>query len=175
MSALVCPCPAGAVPPVGADGAGRLAVGGVAVQMWGGSVIFGSVTVGLGRLCRGGTCPVRACDTFGARLWEGRCTTSWLFCWLLCDITIFEKVRLPVGTAGLNRRPLDPQSRSGRRWTSPGIALWALDQARQSPGVAGRRLMSASLALGMALSRGGRPTAERTAKTVNNARRAADR
>ena len=166
LSALVCPCPAGAVPPVGADGAGRLAVGGVAVQMWGGSVIFGSVTVGLGRLCRGGTCPVRACDTFGARLWEGRCTTSWLFCWLLCDITIFEKVRLPVGTAGLNRRPLDPQSRSGRRWTSPGIALWALDQARQSPGVAGRRLMSASLALGMALSRGGRPTTDRTAERL---------
>ena len=33
---MVCPRPAGAVPPVGADGVGRLAVGGVAVQMWGG-------------------------------------------------------------------------------------------------------------------------------------------
>jgi len=52
-----CPRPAGAVPLVGADGAGRLAVGGVAVQMWGGSVIFGSLTVGLGWLCRVGTCP----------------------------------------------------------------------------------------------------------------------
>src|SRR5215831_9869487 len=52
LSTWVCPRPAGAVPLVGADGAGRFAVGGVAVQMWGGSVIFGSLTVGLGWLCR---------------------------------------------------------------------------------------------------------------------------
>jgi hypothetical protein len=53
----------------GRDGAGRLAVGGVAVQIGGGSVIFGSVTVGLGRLCRGGTCPVgRLWHPVGARL-----------------------------------------------------------------------------------------------------------
>ena len=45
------PRPAGAVPAVGADGAGRLAVGGVAVQIGGGSVIFGSLTVGLSWLC----------------------------------------------------------------------------------------------------------------------------
>src|SRR5215471_17824920 len=31
---------------------------------------------------------------------KGRCTTSWLFCWLLCGVTIFEKTLLPVGTAG---------------------------------------------------------------------------
>ena len=42
LSTWVCPRPAGAVPLVGADGAGRCAVGGVAVQMWGGSVIFDS-------------------------------------------------------------------------------------------------------------------------------------
>ena len=36
LCTLVCPGLAGAVPPVGADGVGRLAVGGVAVQMWGG-------------------------------------------------------------------------------------------------------------------------------------------
>ena len=54
---LACPCPADAVPRVGADGVRRFAVGGVAVQMWGGSVIIGSLTVGLGRLCRVGTCP----------------------------------------------------------------------------------------------------------------------
>ena len=39
------------------EGGRRLAVGGVAVQMWGGSVIFGSLTVGLSRLCRVGMCP----------------------------------------------------------------------------------------------------------------------
>ena len=39
------------------DGTGRFAVGGVAVQIRGGSVIFGSVTVGLSRLCRVGTFP----------------------------------------------------------------------------------------------------------------------
>jgi len=45
--------------PMGADGAGRLAVGGVAVQIGGGSVIFDSLTVCLSRLCRVGTCPCR--------------------------------------------------------------------------------------------------------------------
>ena len=45
LSALVCSRLAGAVPPAGADGAGRLAVGG-GVQIGGGSVIFGSSTVG---------------------------------------------------------------------------------------------------------------------------------
>ena len=56
---LACSRPAGAVRPVGADGAGRFAVGGVAVQMWGGSVSFDSLAVGLSRLCGGGTCPCR--------------------------------------------------------------------------------------------------------------------
>jgi hypothetical protein len=23
---------------------------------------------------------------------KGHCTTRWLFCWLLCDVTIFEKL-----------------------------------------------------------------------------------
>ena len=57
LSTWVCPRPAGAVPLVGADGAGRFAVGGVAVQMWDGSVIFDSLAVGLSRLCGVGTCP----------------------------------------------------------------------------------------------------------------------
>jgi len=48
------------------------------------SVIFDSLTVGLGRLCGVGTCPVRTpWHPIGARLWKGRCTTGWLFCWLL--------------------------------------------------------------------------------------------
>ena len=68
LSTLVCPRLAGAVPPAGADGAVRLAVGG-AVQIGGGSVIFGSSTVGLNRLCRVGTCPVRRpWHPIGARL-----------------------------------------------------------------------------------------------------------
>jgi len=44
------------------------------------------------------------------------------------------------GRPGLNRRPLDPQSRPGHRWTSPDRAHWALDQPKQWPGVADCRL-----------------------------------
>jgi len=44
--------------PVGADGVRRFAVGGSAVQIRGGSVIFDSLTVCLGRLCRVGACAV---------------------------------------------------------------------------------------------------------------------
>jgi len=56
----------------------------------------------------------------------------------------FESAFWPAsGRPDLNRRPLDPQSCSVRRWTSPGVAQWGLDQAWQSPGVAGCRLMSA--------------------------------
>src|SRR5262249_32900649 len=33
------------------------------------------------------------------------------------------------GRPDLNRRPLDPQSRSGRRWAWLSVAQWALDQA----------------------------------------------
>ena len=47
LSTWVCPRPAGAVPPVGADGGRPFAVGEVAVQFWGGLVIFGSLTVAL--------------------------------------------------------------------------------------------------------------------------------
>jgi len=47
LSTLACPRPAGAVPPEGADGGRRFAVGGAAVQMWGGSVIFDSLIVAL--------------------------------------------------------------------------------------------------------------------------------
>ena len=78
----------------------------------------------------------------GARLWEGRFEGEWLFCWLWCVVSIFEKARLLVGTAGLNRRPLDSQSPPGRRQVSPDMAQWALDQPQQSPGVAGCRLKS---------------------------------
>src|SRR5499427_5248004 len=78
------------------------------------------------------------------------------------------------GRPDLNRRPLDPQSRSGRRWTWLSVAQWAPDQPRQSPGVAGCRLKSACVGSWFgSFARGGRSTAGRTAKTVNNARRAA--
>ena len=46
--------PRGGVPPVGADDGRRFAVGGVAVQMWGGSVIFDPVTWAA---CPGGEVP----------------------------------------------------------------------------------------------------------------------
>ena len=44
------------------------------------------------------------------------------------------------GRPDLNRRPLDPQSLSGCRWTSPSRAHWALEQPKQWPGVADCRL-----------------------------------
>jgi len=53
------------------------------------------------RLCCLGSCSGGApWHADGAGLWMGRCATGWLFCWLLCSGTIFEKLNLPVGTAG---------------------------------------------------------------------------
>ena len=50
----------------------------------------------------GGTPPARFTPVQRARRTplEGHCTTRWLFCWLLWGVIIFEKNRLPVGTAG---------------------------------------------------------------------------
>jgi hypothetical protein len=128
------------------------------------------------RLCCLGTCPggrrgtraVRACGGAVAQQ-VGSFVGS-------CVVEVYSKKSdYQSGRPDLNRRPLDPQSRSGRRWTSPGVAQWALDQARQSPGVAGRRLMSACVGSWFGSFPGeGRSTADWTAKTVNNARRAAD-
>src|SRR5262249_4503049 len=75
LSTLACPRPAAAVPRVGADGGRRFAVGGVAVQVWGGSVIFDCLIVSLSRLCRvwhmpGGPPGHRT----AARLQKGHCT-----------------------------------------------------------------------------------------------------
>ena len=36
----------------------------------------------------------------GVRLWKGHFTMEWLFCWLWRGISMFEKARLLVGTAG---------------------------------------------------------------------------
>jgi hypothetical protein len=36
----------------------------------------------------------------GARLQKGHFTIEWLFCWLWYSRNIFEKAKLPVGTAG---------------------------------------------------------------------------
>jgi hypothetical protein len=36
----------------------------------------------------------------GARLLNGHFTMEWLFCWLWWSRNIFEKIYLPVGTAG---------------------------------------------------------------------------
>src|SRR5262249_33725892 len=41
----------------------------------------------------------------------------------------YKRSKNPSGRPDLNRRPLDPQSRSGRRWTWLSVAQWALDQA----------------------------------------------
>src|SRR6516164_8519792 len=84
-----------------------------------------------------------------------------------------KKLNYQSGRPDLNRRPLDPQSRSGRRWTWLSVAQWTLDQPRQSPGVAGCRLMSACVGSWFG-SFAGRPAARRpdSRETVNNARRA---
>src|SRR5262249_36915295 len=61
------------------------------------------------RLCCLGTCPGAApWHARGAGLWKGRCTTSWLFCWLLRSGSIFEKLYLPVGAAGFEPAPPCP-------------------------------------------------------------------
>ena len=87
-----------------------------------------------------------------------------------------KKCYYQSGRPDLNRRPLDPQSRSGRRWAWLSVAQWALDQARQSPGVAGRRLKSACVGSWFG-SFAGWSAARRpdSRETVNNARRAAVR
>jgi hypothetical protein len=36
----------------------------------------------------------------GACLWKGYFRMEWLFCWLWLVAQIFEKIYLPVGTAG---------------------------------------------------------------------------
>jgi hypothetical protein len=111
---------------------------------WGGSVIFDLLTGGLRGLCRVDTSPVRTpWHPIGARL--GRAIAQQVGSFVgSCVVKICSKKSdYQSGRPDLNRRPLDPQSRSLRRWTSPGVAQRALDQARQSPGVAGCRLMSA--------------------------------
>ena len=65
----------------------------------------------------------------GARLWEGHFAMEWLFCWLWQGKTYLKKLNYQSGRPDLNRRPLDPQSRSGCRWAWLSVAEWALDQA----------------------------------------------
>ena len=36
----------------------------------------------------------------GVGLWKGHFTMEWLFCWLWQGVNVFEKINLPVGTAG---------------------------------------------------------------------------
>ena len=45
----------------------------------------------------------------GARFWKGHFTMEWLFCWLWCGVSSFEKTLYQSGRPDLNRRPLDPQ------------------------------------------------------------------
>ena len=65
----------------------------------------------------------------GAGLWKGHFTNGWLFVGS-CVVYIYSKnLNYQSGRPDLNRRPLDPQSRSARRWAWLSVAQWALDQA----------------------------------------------
>jgi len=116
---------------------------GVVVQFWGGSVIFGALTGELACSAvlahvvgRRGARAARACGGAVAQQ-VGSFVGS-------CVVEVYsKKFDYQSGRPDLNRRPLDPQSRSGRRWAWLSVAPWALDQSRQSPGVAGCRLKSA--------------------------------
>ena len=105
-------------------------VSGVVVQVRGGSVIFGALP---GEL---------ACSAVLAHVLVGRRGTRAVRAWggaVAQQVGSFvgsyvmevysKKFDYQSGRPDLNRRPLDPQSCSGRRWTSPGVAQWALDQA----------------------------------------------
>ena len=47
-----------------------------------------------------------------------------------CVMEVYsKKLDYQSGRPDLNQRPLDPQSRSVRRWASLSVAQWALDQA----------------------------------------------
>src|SRR5215470_4917792 len=119
-------------------------VSGVVVQVRGGSVILGALTGELAcsavvahvLVGRRGTRAARACGGAVAQQ-VGSFAGSYV-------VEVYsKKVGYQSGRPDLNRRPLDPQSRSVRRWAWLSVAPWALDQARPSPGVAGCRLMSA--------------------------------
>ena len=105
-------------------------VSGVVVQVRGGSVIFGALP---GEL---------ACSAVLAHVLVGRRGTRAVRAWggaVAQQVGSFvgsyvmevysKKFDYQSGRPDLNRRPLDPQSRSGRRWTSLSVAQRALDQA----------------------------------------------
>ena len=71
------------------------------LQIRGGSATFDPLTGRLAWFCRFDECPGRRpVRMIAARLWKGHFTMEWLFCWLWWIRNIFEKARLPVGTAG---------------------------------------------------------------------------
>jgi hypothetical protein len=109
---------------------GRGMVSGVVVQVRGGSVIFGvlagelawSAVLAHVLVGRGGRRAVRACGGAVAQQ-VGSFVGS-------CVVEVFsKKVDYQLGRPDLNQRPLDPQSRSGRRWAWLCVAQWGLDQA----------------------------------------------
>src|SRR5215470_19350440 len=101
-----------------------------------GSAIFDPLTAGLRRFCRtDGT----RWHAISARLWKGHFAWRWLFCWLWRVEIFSKKLDYQSGRPDLNRRPLDPQSRSGRRWggsVSLSGDLTSLDSRLASLGVA---------------------------------------
>jgi hypothetical protein len=66
-----------------------------------GLAVFDPLTGRLPWRCRFGICPGRTPGrVISAGLREGRFEREWLFCWLWRVAHIFEKILLPVGTAG---------------------------------------------------------------------------
>src|SRR5262252_1106911 len=105
-------------------------VSGVVVQIRGGSVIVGPLPGQLAGSAvwahalvrRRGTRAARACGEAAAQQ-VGSFVGS-------CAMEVYSKNSIyQSGRPDLNRRPLDPRSRYGRRWTWLSVAQWGLDQA----------------------------------------------
>src|SRR5262249_36238804 len=105
-------------------------VSGVVVQIRGGSVIVGPLPGQLAGSAVWAHALVRRRGTRVARAF-GRAVAPHVGCLGgFCAVEVYSHNSIyQSGPPDLNRRPLDPQSCSVRRWTSPGVAQWALDQA----------------------------------------------
>src|SRR5215471_5175689 len=105
-------------------------VSGFVVEVRGGSVIFGALTGELACSAVLAHALVGRRGTRGVRA-RGEAVAQQVGSFVgSCVVEIYsKKADCQSGRPDLNRRPLDPQSCSGRRWAWLSVAQWALDQA----------------------------------------------